>query len=1053
MSSSHAVRVNASLLSLPPLWQESILENARLEAERVDRLRQRKTLSFSIAAALMAGVFARSGSSQAATLYQDAITGVADHDRAGGTGNYAPGYEVTADDGTLHYAFTDGDSVELRASGRDVFAVSVNRDASPVSLDVESGTLRLSAIREQTGAWGLAVGIDNTGNTITVNGDTEIYAQADDSVSGSGSGAHAVVVRDGGSVVFNGATDLQAYSPGYARAVWTSGRSSIVFNGPTTILAQSRGTLDAVYNSDLSSMTFNGDTHIAAYGIWPSDNAHAIYNDGVNSRLTVNGNLALTTVSQGSTAFGVRNQGIMEVSGDASVDVEGPRSSHGIANTHRLARMTWHGDVDVRVRGGSYVPFGNPSGLSNDRTPGAFMRFEGAVNVDVASAAETYGLVSTGTIEFASTTAPVSFTVASSCEGCAVYGLRNFGTVSVAGGLTVSTTASGDGAAYSIWSVPLDSQDASVTVNQGGGHRVQLDGDIVTATDPVNGFTGSVDINLDTSDSWLRGQVGGRQADTGFSVGQADLAFSGGAAWMPQGSGTLANDFGTGTLALADGGAIDMAGYWGEFSPGAVPAHAYRTLSIDSSDNDGATVVLGDDARFLLLSDITGKSGTATADRIVFGSGIASFSATGTQGVGIVYDPVLDDTSWVNADTVRTGTTIGATSPIDIVDASAAAGGNAAFAAVTGLDRQWSGTFENALVQFTYAPQVALSDDGRRIVLTGISIRGTEDDAGGDGDGTGDPGTSPELMPSTTVQAAADAADSVLSLWRMSGHGAQQRVREPLGGGSSPRSGIWAQADNGELTADTAYARRYRQDYSSVSVGADRSFELDSLTNVTGFSAGHVRATAQYAQGRGELTGTTAGLYTGWTGSSGAYLMLGAEAASLENRYRARDSQGSDITGEYRARARRAYAEGGYPFRLTDSWYLEPQLELSAGVVARNDHTTSNGVLVRQEQLDASFARAGLSLGRTLQGPRWNGRVYARASALRHFGDPAQITASRDGGSIVPETADREGMGSEYVLGANLSLRRAGVFLEASTESGVDVKRDWGVQAGLRYRW
>ncbi|HSX65689.1 MAG TPA: hypothetical protein VLF15_13225, partial [Pseudoxanthomonas sp.] len=691
---------------------------------------------------------------------------------------------------------------------------------------------------------GSAVGILNDGNTVTVNGNTRISTNADDVDFGTvrGSSAQGVIGRGRSTTVFNGATDIHARTQGYARAVWADRTSTIIFNGPTTILAESRGTLDAVYSFD-GRITFNGDTTISALSIWPSDNAHAIYNDGVGSRLTVNGDLSLTTVAMGSTAFGVRNQGNMEVNGDATVNVQGPRSTHGIANTHWRARMTWNGDVDVRVRSegpeNGYTPFGRPSGLSNDRSPGAVMTFNGAVNVDVASEAETYGLVSTGTIDFTSPTAPVSFTVAAACNppntpNCDrdVYGIRNFGTVNVAGGLTVSTTAAGTGAAYSIWSVPLDTQNANVAVNQAGGQRVQLDGDIVTASDTVNGFTGLVDLNLDTSASWLRGLVGGRQTDAGFTVGRASLAFTNGATWLPQGTGTLNNDFGSGTLSLGSGGSIDMAGYWGSFAPGTVPSHAYRRLVVDSSNTGtGGTVALADGARFMLLSDITGIKGTAAADQIVFGSGIRNFSATGTQGVGIVYDPVLDDTSWVDAAAIRDGRSIPATSPIDIVDASAAAGGSATFSAVTGLNREWSGTYENDLVKFVYSPLVALSTDRKKILLTGIAIHGAGGSGGDDGTGDGGDGSAGDgsgddsgsggddgggedtgtgndtdidtgidiggggasgILPSETVQTAADAADSLVNLWKISGQASLRRPRGQLRNAGSDQSNAWA---------------------------------------------------------------------------------------------------------------------------------------------------------------------------------------------------------------------------------------------------------------------
>lgn len=501
-----------------------------------------------------------------------------------------------------------------------------------------------------------------------------------------------------------------------------------------------------------------------------------------------------------------------------------------------------------------------------------------------------------------------------------------------------------------------------------------------------------------------------------------------------------------------------MAAHWGGFEPGAVPAHGYRTLVIDSSTGNG-TVALGDGARFHLLSDITGQSGTATADRIVFGGGISNFSATGAQGIAIVYDPVLDDTSWVNQTTLSDGTTIPATTPIVIVDASAAAGGAAAFAAVAGLDRQWSGTFENALVQFTYTPQVELDADGSTIMLTGIEIQGSGDgdgDNGGDGDSGGD-GDAPDIdiRPSETVLTAAEAVDSALNLWTLAESGSQRRMQGlARDHGDAQAGGVWARVDGGRLTADAAYARNHQQDYTGVTIGADRRFALDAGDNYTGISAGRIRGNADYTSGDGELTGTSFGLYSTWIFDSSAYVLVGADTASLENLYAARDSTGAEIRGRYRTRAHRLHAEGGFPIHFAQDWYIEPQVGLSVGRVNGSEHTTSNGVLVRHDDYDASYVRAGVAIGRTLQGQRLRGDVYARAAARQDFGDDPRITASRDGGSIVPDTVDRTGAGGEFALGANLGVgKRAGVFFEASRATGNGTERDWGAQAGVRFSW
>jgi outer membrane autotransporter protein len=255
------------------------------------------------------------------------------------------------------------------------------------------------------------------------------------------------------------------------------------------------------------------------------------------------------------------------------------------------------------------------------------------------------------------------------------------------------------------------------------------------------------------------------------------------------------------------------------------------------------------------------------------------------------------------------------------------------------------------------------------------------------------------------------------------------------------------------LNADTAYARDYRQNYNGLTVGADRSFVRDADSGSIGFSIAQVRSTANYEQGKGELKGTTLGLYSGWAADNGPYLLLGADLSLLENSYSARDSQNREIAGKYRTQAARTYAEGGYPFELANGYYVEPQLGLSVGTIRGNRHTTGTGVQIEQDRLVSSVARAGVEIGKTLQGPGVDGGLYVRASALRYQGDSLEISATKDGGSIAPDTAERNGTGSEFVLGGDVGLGNTRLFIEASSATAVDAQRNWAVQAGLRHNW
>jgi outer membrane autotransporter protein len=1010
----------------------------------------------------------------AATTYEGTVTGVQANDQAGGTGNYSPAYVITPSQGTLHYAFEADDSIDVRGASGDVYGVLLTAasGSSPVALDSAGGKLNISSARGTADpAWGASIGINADGASLTVNGNTSIYAQSD-SANSFANGVRA----SRSTVTFNGDTSVRTSTPGYSQGVWVY-QSTVTFNGDTTIVVSAkRSDTDGVYNSGggRSSITFNGNLTVTSTGQYPSDNVHGIYNDGQNSRLHVTGDLKLIAAANGSTVFGVRNQGVLNIDGDASFTATGSRSAFGIANTHRTARMNFGGNVDIAVTSTTgYVPFGNPTGIGNSYPGSSSINFGKAVTVKVSAAAEAYAVNNASVLNFNSATDTVALQVASSCSGCDVYGIRNDGgAVTAAGGLSIATSPSGAGKGYAIWNVAADGRNATATVNAAGGQPVKLQGDLVTGS-VTNAagtkYTGALNVNLDTSDSYLRGSVGGfvdpNTSDAAvFTAGSPNLSFSKGASWIPTGTGTMAADFGSGTLALANGGAIDMAASWGTFSPASIPAYSLRVLDIQSSTS-AATVSLGEGATFRILSDVR----NGMADRIQFGSGVTSFNATGTQVVNVVYDPALDDTSWVNAATMKTGTVIPASKPIVVIDASAAGGGTARLQAVQGATNSWS--YENDLVRFSYAPNVALSADGSKVVLSGLTIAGAGADAGTDA-ATGTSAATAtsaatsagsqsalavRITPSETVKTAADAGDSLRNLWALRANGIARRtesLRRDAAASETP--GIWAEVDGGGFDAKSGYSRSYSQSYGALSVGVDRSLgDFGGWKSHAGGSVSYINSSAAYERGNGKASAIEFAGYGLWVNGFGTYLQIGARTAALENKYASTDSLARRVTGTYRTQGYEVSAEAGHRFPLPQDAFVEPQLALTASRLAAASHTASNGVTISQDNLDAGSVRAGVLLGKSVRFLELSGDIYLRLSAINYFGDNMAITAAKGDGSLPVESESRNGTGGEVGLGGRFAFlpRRGFVYFEASSLAARGIRRTWNLRSGLRYEW
>jgi outer membrane autotransporter protein len=792
--------------------------------------------------------------------------------------------------------------------------------------------------------------------------------------------------------------------------------------------------------------------------------------------------------------MGIRNQGNLRINGNATITATGPRSAYGIDNRHRTARTYVGGDLTVSVvNTTNYTPFGNPVGVSNTYGVADFLTVGGATNISVSAATTDYAITSNGTTSFTNAAKVVTLRTSTSCSTCDVFGAQNTGGVlTFAGGLDVAETTSGTGHRYAIWNVAQNAVDATVNVNQNNNQPVNIDGDVLTGnvTDATTGtvYHGTTALNLDTSTSYLKGLVLGYT-----QTGSAKLSFTNGASWMPTGIGTLATDFGTGNLAIGSGSAIDMAGSWGAFSVGSVPSHSLRTLQVDSTSSGGASVSLSDGAVVTLLSDVR----NGQADKVVFGGGIKAFSAQGTQNIRIAYDPVLDDTSWVNATAMQKGVTIAASSPIVIVDASAAANGTASFLGAAGLTSQWGTTYQNALVRYSYVPVVSLSADHKQILLTGIDILGsggssttgtsTPTSSGSSGTSTststgtsttpsgssvigttstGSSATTPPVTstvnfaaqgndavtPSTGVLVAADAAFALANVWQIDDQAVSRRSESARLGQVSGASGAWMDTDTGDFTGQTGDGRSYRQRRTNVSIGAERLSEFDGAQNALGLVYTHTDSHASLQDGSADLRGDSIGVYDSWNSRHGVFADATVRVGQLRDSYTSTDAFGS-TSGHYRPLAASISARAGWRYRDEGGGYIEPQVQAAYGSIGSSSYVASDQVHFDVSRNRTFLTRAGVLIGQTFAPvAAVTGDMYLRVSGVHTVGSRTNLTASLDGGSVPVSLPSRHGTAGEVAVGAHIALAgRWSVYAEAGQVSKSDaVAGGWRASAGVR---
>jgi outer membrane autotransporter protein len=1072
---------------LPQAWQLSVEANYNDAMKRLRMRQRRKAVPISIMATLAALSVGKAKS----TTYTTTLTGT----------SADTSYSSSTDaNGNLVYAFASGDSISTTGTGANVYGVDLENSSPKVILQAGvngTGQLNFSTVRPATGSNGEVDTINvNNGANLTVNGDSTIYAQTADVWNSTAIGLHVT----NATATFNGTTTVSTYTPGYSQAV-SINHSFVTFNGDVSFTAQARGSMtSALYISGggYGNVVINGNATVQGLGIWPNDNVHGIYNDNVNTRLTITGNLMLTAKSYGSTVMGIRNQGNLRIDGNAAITATGPRSAYGIDNRHRTARTYVGGDLTVSVvNTTNYTPFGNPVGVSNTYGMADFLTVGGAANISVSAATADYAITNNGVMSFTNAARTVTLRTSANCAACDVVGIQNTGgPLTFAGGLDVDETTTGTGHRYAIWNVAANGVDATVKVNQGSNQPVNIDGDVLDGDvkDATTGtlYKGSTALNLDTATSYLKGLVLGYTQS-----GSATLALTNGASWMPTGTGTLATDFGAGSLVVGAGSAIDMAASWGAFAPGNVPSYSLRTLQVGSTDSGGASVSLSDGAVFTLLSDVR----HAQADKVVFGSGITSFTAQGTQDIRIAYDPALDDTSWVNASAMQKGVTIAAASPIVIVDASSAANGTASFLGAAGLTSQWSTTYENALVRYSYVPVVSLSADHKQIVLTGIDIvgngsstgsgstssptpsspgstgasttpgssgagSGSAASTGGSGSSTPSPTPTPPatstgseagqnigaVTPSTGVLVAGDAALALANAWQVDEQAISRRSESGRLSQLSGASGAWVDTDAGDFTGQSSGGRSYRQHLAHASFGAERLSEFDGGRNALGLVYTHTQSHASLQGGSADVRGDSIGVYDSWNSRHGGFADAVVRVGQLRDSYTSTDAFGS-TSGHYRPFAASASARAGWRYQLDDGGYVEPQVQAAYGSIGSSSYVASDQVHVDVSHNHTFLTRAGVLIGQAFApAASIKADMYLRASAVHAVGSRPNITASLDGGSVPLSLPSRHGTAGEVAVGVHLALAgRWSVFAEAGQVSKSSaVPGGWRASAGVR---
>lgn len=227
----------------------------------------------------------------------------------------------------------------------------------------------------------------------------------------------------------------------------------------------------------------------------------------------------------------------------------------------------------------------------------------------------------------------------------------------------------------------------------------------------------------------------------------------------------------------------------------------------------------------------------------------------------------------------------------------------------------------------------------------------------------------------------------------------------------------------------------------SVQVGAD--FDVGSGWKV-GAAFTYTDGSSDYHGGDADNKAYSLAAYGTWMAENGQFVDLVAKYSRLST-----DFDLNAMDGDYDNNAFSVSAEYGWHLRFNESFFVEPQVEVTYGQVKGETVKTSNGVRLEQDDFDSLIGRVGVRAG--FHFPKDKGTIYARVSGLHDFQGDYDVTATK--GKAVNDFSDDLGdTWVEFGLGANFNWTdNTYTYVDLERSNGGEIKENWRWNIGLRH--
>jgi len=312
------------------------------------------------------------------------------------------------------------------------------------------------------------------------------------------------------------------------------------------------------------------------------------------------------------------------------------------------------------------------------------------------------------------------------------------------------------------------------------------------------------------------------------------------------------------------------------------------------------------------------------------------------------------------------------------------------------------------------------------------------------------PPTPPKQGDNSTITSTANAGANFLNIGYLMNNAEMQTLMQRMGDVRQGKTAgnVWLRGMDGRFSGfANGKLSHFSMNYTGYQFGVDKRLS-DELPVYLGLFMGATEGSPHYRAGEGTTKSEHFGIYGTWLNDTGFYLDGVVKFNRFRNQFNVRDTQNNQIAGNSVSSGLSGSLEAGKKFSFSDEltgFYLEPQLQLTAGHQDGSSIRASNGLNIHLSSYKSMMGRASMLAGYEVNQSNYKLNTYVKTGVLREFDGAASYTLNGSG-----ERLSFKGNGWNNGVGVSAQINNHTLFIEADMVDGSHFNQRQ-VNAGYRF--